>query len=227
MSNRRRTWENAFFAALEKTGVVAWAAKAAGVGRRTVYDHLQADPEFGERWQEALDTAADTLEGELIRRAVEGEQVPVYYKGKVVGHKTRKSDTLLMFAIKNLQRRREQEVRKTSSLNRIFGVGGSLSRRRIFAPDAEDAGDAEATVMEGLADQDETAPVHAATAEPSQAATVEPPEAPFSAACRRPRGRPQESGAKDRKRRRGAWRWWPRWSPLPVYARALWRPLLA
>ena len=127
MSNRRRTWENAFFAALEKTGVVAWAAKAAGVGRRTVYDHLQADPEFGERWQEALDTAADTLEGELIRRAVEGEQVPVYYKGKVVGHTTRKSDALLVFAIKNLQRRRENEVRKTSSLNRIFGVGGSLS----------------------------------------------------------------------------------------------------
>ena len=113
MSNRRRSWENAFFSALEKTGVVAWAAKAAGVGRRTVYDHLQADPEFGERWQDALDTAADNLEGELLRRAVEGEQVPVYYKGKVVGHKTRKSDTLLMFAIKNLQRRREQEVRES------------------------------------------------------------------------------------------------------------------
>ena len=105
MSNRRRTWENAFFAALEKTGVVAWAAKAAGVGRRTVYDHLQADPEFADRWRDALDTAADNLEGELIRRAVEGEQVPVYYQGKVVGHTTRKSDTLLMFAIKNLQRR--------------------------------------------------------------------------------------------------------------------------
>ena len=152
MSNRRRTWENAFFAALGKTGVVAWAAKAAGVGRRTVYDHLQADPEFGERWQEALDTAADTLEGELIRRAVEGEQVPVYYKGKVVGHKTRKSDTLLMFAIRNLQRRRDREVRKNSPLRRMFGVGGSFGRRRFLAPDAEDAGAAEATVMQGLAE---------------------------------------------------------------------------
>ena len=93
----------------ERRGVVAWAAKAAGVGRRTVYDHLQADPEFAERWRDALETAADNLEGELIRRAVEGEQVPVYYQGKVVGHKTRKSDTLLMFAIKNLQRRRERD----------------------------------------------------------------------------------------------------------------------
>ena len=221
MSNRRRTWENAFFAALEKTGVVAWAAKAAGVGRRTVYDHLQADPEFGERWRDALDTAADTLEGELVRRAVEGEQVPVFYKGKVVGHTTRKSDTLLMFAIKNLQRRREREIPK-HPMNRIFGVSGSFGRQRFFAPDPEeeDAGAAEATVMEGLSDQDQTVPVHDATGEPTEAATA-PPRPRLGA--RRP-----EAGAKDRKRRRGAWRWWPRWSPLPVYARALWRrPLLA
>ena len=220
MSHRRRKWENAFFAALEKTGVVAWAAKAAGVGRRTVYDHLQADPEFGERWQEALDTAADNLHGELIRRAVEGEQVPVYYKGKVVGHKTRKSDALLVFAIKNLQRRREREVRKNSPLRRMFGVGGSYGRRRIFAPDAEDADAAEATVMEGLSDQDETAPV--------QDATGEQPEAPAAPSRPRPGAQGPKTGAKDRQRRRGAWRWRPRWTPLPVYARAMWRrPLLA
>ena len=93
----------------------------------------------------------------------------MYYKGKVVGHTTRKSDALLMFAIKNLQRRREQEVRKTSPLRRIFGVRGSYGRRRNSAPDAEDAGAAEATVMEGLTDRDETAPVHDATAEPPRA----------------------------------------------------------
>ena len=153
--------------------------------------------------------------------------MPVYYKGKVVGHTTRKSDALLVFAIKNLQRRREQEVRKTSSLNRFFGGSGSFGRLRNFAPDAEDTGDAEATVMEGLSDRDETAPVHDATAEPSQASTAEPSEDATAPPRRRPRGRPPGSGVKERKRRRGAWRWWPRWSPLPVYARVLWRPLLA
>ena len=221
MSTRRRNWENAFFAALEKTGVVAWAAKAAGVGRRTAYDHLQADPEFAERWRDALDTAADNLEGEVIRRALEGEQVPVYYQGKVVGHTTRKSDTLLMFAIRNLQRRRERDIPKNRR-RRIFGVSGSFGRHRFFAPDPEeDAGDDEATVMEGLADLDETVPAHDATGEP--------PEAAAAPHRRRPRGRPPETGAKDRKRRRGARRWWAEWtSPLPVYARALWRrPLLA
>ena len=107
--------------------------------------------------------------------------MPVYYKGKVVGHTTRKSDALLMFAIKNLQRRREQEVRKTSSLNRIFGGGGSFGRLRNFAPDAEDAGDAEATVMEGLSDRDETAPVHDATAEPPRAPAAPHPRRPLLA----------------------------------------------
>ena len=136
------------------------------------------------------------------------------------GHKTRKSDTLLMFAIKNLQRRREREVRKNYRLRRMFGGGGSLGRRRLLAPDAEDAGAAEAMVMEGLSDQDETAPVQDATGEPAEAATAPLP--------RRPRGRPPESGAKDRKPRRGTRRWWPRWTPLPVYARAMWQgPLLA
>ena len=221
MSTRRRTWENAFFAALEKAGVVAWAAKAAGVGRRTVYDHLQADPEFAERWRNALDTAADNLEGELIRRAMEGEQVPVYYQGKVVGHTTRKSDTLLMFAIKNLQRRRERDIPKNRR-HRIFGVSGSFGRERFFAPDPEDedAGAAEATVMEGLADRDETAPVHDATEDLR--------EAPVAPHRQRSGIQGSEAGGKDRKRRRGARRRWPRWTPLPVYARALWRrPILA
>ena len=148
--------------------------------------------------------------------------MPVYYQGKVVGHKTRKSDTLLMFAIKNLQRRRERDIPKNRR-HRIFGVSGSFGRHRFFAPDPEDedAGAAEATVMEGLAEPGETAPVQDATAEPPEATTAPPRQ--------RPGTQDSRTGAKDRKRRRGAWRGWPEWtSPLPVYARALWRrPLLA
>ena len=106
-------------------------------------------------------------------------------------------------------------------MNRIFGVSGSFGRQRFFAPDPEeeDAGAAEATVMEGLADRDETVP--------GQDATGEPPEAAAGPHRRRPRGRPPEAGGKHRKRRR-ARQWWPRWTPLPVHARALRRrPLLA
>ena len=60
-----------------KTGKNGHVRAAQGSARRPLHPRrapgLQADPEFGERWQIALDTAADNLEGELVRRAVEGE----------------------------------------------------------------------------------------------------------------------------------------------------------
>ncbi|MDE0205161.1 MAG: hypothetical protein OXP66_03955 [Candidatus Tectomicrobia bacterium] len=122
MTKRRREWETAFLSSLQTTGVVAWAAKAADVGRQTVYDHMKADPEFAKRCEEALGMAEDSLEDEVMRRALEGEQVPVYFKGKVVGQQTRKSDTLLMFALNSLRRRREREAPKSSSLRQFFGL---------------------------------------------------------------------------------------------------------
>ena len=70
MSKQDRPWEAAFFAALEKTGIISQAAKMATVGRRTVYDHLKKDLEFTAKCRNALDTAADNLEMEGIRRAV-------------------------------------------------------------------------------------------------------------------------------------------------------------
>ncbi len=122
MTQKRRTWERAFLSTLEKTGNIAGSAKAAKAGRQTVYDHMKADPEFGDRCREALDTAEDNLETELRRRAVEGEQVPVYFKGEVVGHSTRKSDSLLMFAIKNLRQRRDRDIPKAPAFRRLLGL---------------------------------------------------------------------------------------------------------
>ena len=122
MTNQRRTWETAFLCVLETTGLVTSAAKAAKVGRRTVYDHMKADLDFADRCREAAATAEDSLETELMRRAVEGEQVPVYFKGKVVGYNTKKSDALLMFAIKNLRQRREHDVPKASSFHHMLGL---------------------------------------------------------------------------------------------------------
>ena len=122
MTKQPRTWETAFLCALETTGLVTSAAKAAEVGRRTVYDHMKADSDFADRCREALAAAEDSLETELMRRAVEGEQVPVYFKGKVVGYNTKKSDALLMFAIKNLRQRREHDVPKASSFRHMLGL---------------------------------------------------------------------------------------------------------
>ena len=122
MTNQRSTWEKPFLTALEATGIVARAAKRAKVGRRTVYDHMKADPEFAKRCEEALDGAEANLEEEVMRRALEGEQVPVYFRGEVVGQITRKSDALLMFALNSLRRRCERKAPKAGSLRQYFGL---------------------------------------------------------------------------------------------------------
>ena len=224
MTNRRKTWEKAFLSALEKTGIVTWAAKAAGVGRRTVYDHLNADPDFAEKWEEALDNAEARLEEEVMRRALEGEQVPVYYKGKVVGHKTRKSDTLLMFAIKNLQRRRERErdVPKAPSLRQFFtGTAPTVHRRRAAEPAPAPARATNVSVMERLPDRDVTEP----TRNPKRILRA----AATAALRQRPRSRPTGRFGSDRNRRRRAGRLWQSWfSRLSALTTApLRRPLMA
>jgi hypothetical protein len=46
-----RKWYAAFLPALAKTLSVTIACKAAGINRRTAYDHREADPEFVEKFQ--------------------------------------------------------------------------------------------------------------------------------------------------------------------------------
>lgn len=142
MANRPRKWEAAFLAAVEETGTISRAAKAANVGRQTVYDYHKTDPDFACRLEIALAGAADNLEAEARRRAVEGDEVPVYAQGEVIGHKVKKSDTLLMFLIRTLRERcdrleRERHVREMEvqhqELHARF-MRGELSIEDLMGP---------------------------------------------------------------------------------------------
>lgn len=62
-----------FLETLRATCNVSEGARQAGVGRRTVYDWRDADPEFAAAWDEAEAEAVDNLEGVVYRRAMEGE----------------------------------------------------------------------------------------------------------------------------------------------------------
>ena len=108
MSNKTPTWQPAYLAALEETGSKSHAAKAAGVGRQTVYDREKADLDFFKKCHMALEIAADNLEAEARRRAIEGDEVPVFSQGKVVGHRTKKSDQLLIFGIRTTRERTDK-----------------------------------------------------------------------------------------------------------------------
>src|SRR5688572_14466256 len=82
--NRRRQWKALFLNHLGRTGNVRLAAEAAGIGRMTVYEHRAADKVFAAQWEEAMQNAADVLEAEAHRRAVEGVQKYVTHKQELV-----------------------------------------------------------------------------------------------------------------------------------------------
>ena len=50
-------------------------------------------------WDEALDRSADALEEEARRRAFEGVDEPMYYKGEQIGTTKKYSDVLIMFLL--------------------------------------------------------------------------------------------------------------------------------
>jgi hypothetical protein len=81
MSAARR---RAFLDALSITGVVTDACRAAGVARKTAYHWRYGDSEFADAWDEAIATAADGLESEARRRAVDGVEEPVFHRGQLV-----------------------------------------------------------------------------------------------------------------------------------------------
>ena len=93
-------WQDMFLTALRQTGNVSAAARAAGVARSRCYEVRRRDPDFATGWQDALEEAADWLEFEALRRAVEGTEEDRFFGGHIVGQVTRYSDALLMFLLK-------------------------------------------------------------------------------------------------------------------------------
>jgi hypothetical protein len=73
-----------FLEALAECGNVSVAAKAAGISRPTVYQLRQADDGFAQGWADAEERAADRLEAEAWRRAVEGIPEPLVSAGRLV-----------------------------------------------------------------------------------------------------------------------------------------------
>jgi hypothetical protein len=106
---RRGQWKEPFLKELGHTGNVTLACKAAAIDPKTAYNHKKKFASFAEKWNEALEQAADLLEAEARRRAVEGVDEPVFGsggpgKGTVqIGTVRKYSDVLLMFLLKGLR----------------------------------------------------------------------------------------------------------------------------
>ena len=96
----RRSWKQLFLDTLRGTGNVRLSARNANVTRQVVYRARDRSAKFRADWDEALEEARELLEAEARRRAAIGVDEPVFYKGEVVGHIRKYSDTLLMFLLK-------------------------------------------------------------------------------------------------------------------------------
>ena len=90
----------AFLKAFPEIGTLTGTAKAVGFAMRSHYKWMESDPDYAEAFQEAKIAAAERLELEATRRAVDGVDEPVWYKGENVGHQKKYSDTLLIFLLK-------------------------------------------------------------------------------------------------------------------------------
>jgi hypothetical protein len=96
-------YQRAFLAAFEVNCCVRWAARAAQIARKTHYHWLQYDPAYAAAFRESRIIAAECLEGEAIRRAVEGWEEPVFYQGAICGTVRRYDSGLTQFLLRGLK----------------------------------------------------------------------------------------------------------------------------
>jgi hypothetical protein len=114
--NIKQPKKRAFLRAYAETGNVSRAAELAGISRATVYTRQWLDDaEFQAAKAEAMEMAADRLEQEAWRRAVEGVDEPVgWFRGEPGGTVKRYSDTLLIFMLKGTRPEKFRERYETA-----------------------------------------------------------------------------------------------------------------
>ena len=130
------SWQQRFLMRLAETGNVSAAARHAGRPRSYVYDCRRRDAAFGAAWADALEEAADRLELEALRRAVEGVDEYKFFQGAVVGQITRYSDNLLMFLLR---------ARRPALFNRQ--ISGQMTGRLQGEAQDDDGADADGDVQ--------------------------------------------------------------------------------
>jgi len=89
-----------FLDVLRSTANVSRAARAAGLPTSSLYRQRADSASFAAEWDAAINEAIDTVEEELIRRARDGVEKPVFYGGKQIGTMRIHSNDLLMFLAK-------------------------------------------------------------------------------------------------------------------------------
>jgi hypothetical protein len=105
---------NDFLKALQESQcMVAIACKVSGLTRSHAIKLRNKIPAFDELWTEIYDDVTDVIENTAYKRAVEGIEEPVYYKGDLVDTKLVYSDSLLTLL---LQSRRPEVYKQRAAI---------------------------------------------------------------------------------------------------------------
>jgi len=113
-----------FLDAYETYGTITAAGKEADVARSEHYRWLKEDPAYAAAFREAEEAAIELLETEARRRALAGEEHPIFYRGAEISKRRVMSDPLLMF----LLRAKRPEV---------YRDRGAVDRSAQASPDAD------------------------------------------------------------------------------------------
>lgn len=115
-SNRHDGWtpdrQRGFVAALAMVGIVAWAAEAVGMSRKSAYELLKrAGPvsSFARAWHEARAMGRMNIVFTGVDRALNGTEVPYFYGGLQRGTRRVYDDRLLAAALRAIGRAQRGE----------------------------------------------------------------------------------------------------------------------
>jgi hypothetical protein len=110
---RRDGWtperQRLFILALSRIGMVSAAAAAVGMSRKSAYALLErAGPEsgFARAWEAAQAGGRTTVDVTAIDRAIDGVEVPYFYRGRQCGVRRVYNDRLLIAALRATHRAR-------------------------------------------------------------------------------------------------------------------------
>ena len=89
-----------FLCLFSESGNVTESAKKAGLNRQHLYEFRDNNTEFATAWEACRKLAGEALKDEAYRRAKEGVEEPVFFKGRKVGTVRKYSDALLSLLLK-------------------------------------------------------------------------------------------------------------------------------
>lgn len=96
-------WCQAFLHYLGTVPSPAVAARKVEVNRTSAYRYADHHPWFKKAWEDAVEDSLDSLQAEAYKRAIQGVDEPVFYRGTKIATVKKPSDTLLMFLLNNMR----------------------------------------------------------------------------------------------------------------------------